>query len=219
MLWGVLLKIIFGSVIIEIIFKGDVILTNERGCIELNENMENVLTCNTSLCNSFDNYPIVDLEKDTNYCYKSFGDHIALDDDVGCYVKVAENQEKLYVYAAERGCANNTLVEQDMIHVCNSSLCNSPDQFPLDGKAMALVKTCYSMNDQEEEVKDEHCKVGAVGCFVEILNQNGYKYSKNRGCAYESTPSEDNKRITCKSSRCNSVEKYGPSQTIPESSE
>uniref|UniRef100_A0AC34R229 Uncharacterized protein n=1 Tax=Panagrolaimus sp. JU765 TaxID=591449 RepID=A0AC34R229_9BILA len=249
----------------------EVTFTADRGCIDkYNESMDNVLTCDTFLCNSFNDYPILDLEKDTDVCYKTFDGNLMYtkhrdcalsdkpfdeekmtmtcstsrcnslkdlpvhktffacyendadgnftlqtcsDDDVGCFVKVSENKDEFYVYTAERGCANNTLVDENMIRVCNSSLCNSPghdQQFSLDGKVMS----CFVSNGQE--IKHELCKLDAVGCRVEIeyLNDRPVEaevYSQNRGCAYDDT-SYNRERITCKSPRCNSVDKYGPSE-------
>uniref|UniRef100_A0AC34RCT0 Uncharacterized protein n=1 Tax=Panagrolaimus sp. JU765 TaxID=591449 RepID=A0AC34RCT0_9BILA len=257
--------------------KDDVTFTNERGCTDkLNGTMENVLTCDTALCNSFNDYPVVDLEKHTNICYKSvkgklmytkhrdcalsdksfdeekmimtcttsrcnslkespvnktffacfendaagnFTVTACLDDNVGCFVKVSENKDEFYVYTAERGCANNTVVGHNMIHVCNSSLCNSPghdQQFPLDGTALS----CYVANGEGEEVKHELCKLGSVGCSVETVDadprdwEEGEVYSHKRGCAYDDKPHdrENWPRITCKSPRCNSIDKYRPSK-------
>uniref|UniRef100_A0AC34QDG4 Sodefrin-like factor n=1 Tax=Panagrolaimus sp. JU765 TaxID=591449 RepID=A0AC34QDG4_9BILA len=141
------------------------------------ENM--TMTCSTSRCNSLKELPV---NKTFFACYQNDNDgNLTLQtcsaDDAGCFVEIFENKDEFYVYTAERGCANNTLVEQNMIHVCNSSLCNSPGKFPLDGTAMS----CYVANGEEEEVKHRLCKLGAIGCSVETKYASDDSFEEGMG--------------------------------------
>uniref|UniRef100_A0AC34QD39 Uncharacterized protein n=1 Tax=Panagrolaimus sp. JU765 TaxID=591449 RepID=A0AC34QD39_9BILA len=162
------------------VIEGGVTFTNDRGCTDkLNGNLENVLTCDTALCNSYDNYPVVDLEKDTYICHKTIGNQTALVKCPNNYCEVG--LRGTLMYTKHRDCALNDkpFDEEYMTMTCSTPRCNSLKELPVAKTFFA----CYE-NDADGNFTVTTCSDDDVGCFVKISENNGeYIYTEERGCA------------------------------------
>uniref|UniRef100_A0AC34RED9 Uncharacterized protein n=1 Tax=Panagrolaimus sp. JU765 TaxID=591449 RepID=A0AC34RED9_9BILA len=104
--------------------------TKERGCTDkLNGDMENVLTCNTSLCNSFNDYPIFVLQSnDTVICSKTdkgkafFINCPIVPDKPSC----SYDKDVKFYGGYHRDCYQDS---SEMLN-CSESKCNSVEKIP-----------------------------------------------------------------------------------------